>query len=145
MATVNENDLCLWWAGKVSTYGNTTLVQTHTVLVNSKVFLTYDVGWKCLFMYLVWHIQKVTHSIKNLLLGKNPKISLKVEIFGVICYFWVYMMHQSCHYDSATTACFGKISFSSYNWKCSWPIRLQDFLSFNITKTIWVKNFSFCI
>ena len=29
-------------------------------------------------------------------------------------YFMVYMVHHSCLYDSAKTACFGKISFSSY-------------------------------
>ena len=34
---------CTWW--------NTTLVQTHAVLVNSKVFLKYDVSWNCLLVY----------------------------------------------------------------------------------------------
>ena len=27
------------------------LVQTHTVLVNSKAFLKYDVSWNCLLVY----------------------------------------------------------------------------------------------
>ena len=61
-----------------------------------------------------------------------------------MCYFPVYMMqHHSCLYDSAKTTCFGKISFSSYIRKCSQPIRLQDFLSFNIAKTIWGIKFIF--
>ena len=27
----------------------------------------------------------------------------------VMCYFWVYMSHHNCLYDTAKTACFGKI------------------------------------
>ena len=87
--------------------------------------------------------KKVIQPGKYLIFGKKPEISLKVGLFGVgkkfvslMCYFWVYMMHHSCLYDSAKTVCFGKISFSSYIRKCSRPIRLQDFLSFNITKTV---------
>ena len=87
--------------------------------------------------------KKVIQPGKNIILGKKPKISLKVGLFGVgkkcfrlMCYFWVYMMHHSCLYDSVKTACFGKISFSSNVRKCSRQIRLQDFLSFNITKAI---------
>ena len=87
--------------------------------------------------------KKVIHPGKNLILEKKPVISLKVGLLGVgkkfvplMCYFWVYIMHDSCLYDSARTACFGKMSFSSYKRKCSQPIRLQDFSSFNITKTI---------
>ena len=45
-------------------------------------------------------------------------------------YFLVYMMRHSCLYDSAKTACIGKISFSSYTRKCSQPNRLQNFLSY---------------
>ena len=41
---------CLWSVGKLCTCENTTLVQTHTVLVNSKVFPKYDVGWNCLLV-----------------------------------------------------------------------------------------------
>ena len=70
------------------------------------------------------------HSRQNLIFGKKPEISLKVRLFGVgkeifplVCYFWVYMMHHGCLYVSAKTACFGKTSFSSYKQKCSWPIR----------------------
>ena len=87
--------------------------------------------------------EKVIQPGKNLIFGKKPEISLKVGFFEVgkkfiplMCYFWVYMMHHSCLYDSAKTACFGKISLSSYKWKCSQLIRLQEFLNFNITKTI---------
>ena len=79
MATVNENDLCLWWAGKVSTYGNTTLVQTHTVLVNSKVFLTY-VGWKCLFMYLV----SLNAGLANLLKATWPLFLESVYLTNIV-------------------------------------------------------------
>ena len=86
---------------------------------------------------------------KNLTFGKKAEISLKVGFFGVgkkfvplMCYFWVYI-HHICFYDSAKTACFEKISFSSYIRKFSWPIRLQDFLNFNITKTIWGIKFLF--
>ena len=32
----------------------------------------------------------------------------------VMCYFWVYMIHHSCLYDSANTACFGKIFLKLY-------------------------------
>ena len=37
--------------GKLFTCGNTTLVQIHTVLANSKVFLEYVVGWDWLLVY----------------------------------------------------------------------------------------------
>ena len=80
---------------------------------------------------------------KNLIFEKKPVISLKVGLIGVskkfvplMCYFGVYMMHRSCLYDYAKTACFGKISFSSHKRNCSLPIRLQDFLSFDITEII---------
>ena len=38
------------------------------------------------------------------------------------------------------TACKRKIWFWSYRPKCSPPIRLQDVLNFNISKTIWGIN-----
>ena len=34
-----------------NTCRNTTLVQIHIVLANSKVFLEYDVGWDWLLLY----------------------------------------------------------------------------------------------
>ena len=81
--------------------------------------------------------KKVPRPGKDIILGKDPEISPKVVFFGVgkkfiplICYFWVYMMHHSWLYDSAKTACFGKISFSSYKRKRSRPIRLQNFFKF---------------
>ena len=43
------------------------------------------------------------------------------------------------------TVCLGKICFSSYRPKCSPQIRLQDFLNFNIPKTIWGIMFFFCM
>ena len=98
-----------------------------------------------------WDVKykKVIQPGKNLTFGKKAEISLKVGFFGVgkkfvplMCYFWVYI-HHICFYDSAKTACFEKISFSSYIRKFSWPIRLQDFLNFNITKTIWGIKFLF--
>ena len=48
-------------------------------------------------------------------------------------------------YDFVKTACLGKIWFSSYRPKCSRPIRLQDFLSFNILQTVWSLKFIFCM
>ena len=85
--------------------------------------------------------KKVIQSRQNLIFGKKPEISLKVRLFAVgkdiaslVCYFWVYMMHHGCLYDSAKTACFGKTSFSSYKQNSSWPIIWH--LSFNITKAI---------
>ena len=53
----------------------------------------------------------------------------------VICSFWVYMINHSCPYDSRKSHVLGKF-FSSYIRKCSRPIRLEDFLSSNITKII---------
>ena len=32
----------------------------------------------------------------------------------VMCHFLVYMIHHSCHYDSAKAACFGKIFLRLY-------------------------------
>ena len=86
--------------------------------------------------------KKVIQPGKNLIFGKKPEISWKVGLFGVgkkfipfvPFHFLVYMMHHSCLYDSAETACYGKISFLSYIRKYSQPMRLQDF---SITKTIW--------
>ena len=40
-------------------------------------------------------------------------------------------------YDSVKTACLRKIWRTSYRSNCSPPIRLQDYLSFNISKTIY--------
>ena len=58
----------------------------------------------------------LTQPGKNPILRKKPEISLKVGFFEVgrkiislNGYFWVYMMHHSCLYDSAKTACFRKI------------------------------------
>ena len=39
-------------------------------------------------------------------------------------------MHHIGLYGSAKSVCLGKIWFSSYIQKSSWPIRLQDFLKF---------------
>ena len=60
----------------------------------------------------IWFVKarKVMQSRKNVILVKKPKITLKVRLywFGkktvlLMCYFWVYMMHCSCLYDSAKT------------------------------------------
>ena len=79
--------------------------------------------------------EKARNIFKNRLFGVGEKI------VPLMCYFWVYMMHRSCCYDSSKTACFGKIPFSSYKRKSSRPIRLQDLLNSNITKTIWGIKF----
>ena len=67
---------------------------------------------------------------QTLMLWEKLEMSLKAGFFKngkklipCMCYFWVYMMHHSCLYDSAKTA-------------YPRPIRLQEFLNFNITKTI---------
>ena len=57
--------------------------------------------------------KKVTQPEKNTYIWEKPEISLEVGLFGkklipLICYFWFYMMHHSCLYYSAKTACFGK-------------------------------------
>ena len=72
----------------------------------------------------------LTQPAKNPILRKKPEVSLKVGLFEIgkkfislMCYFWVYIMHHSCLYDSAKTACFGK----SYKLNYSRPIRLQYF------------------
>ena len=113
--------------------------------IADRIFVKFDTNF--------WIVKdkKVIQPGKNLIFAKKPEVSLKVGPFGVSKNFFpfipfhfpVYMMHHSCLYDSTETACFGKISFLSYIQKCSQPIRLQDFLSFNITKTIWGINFSF--
>ena len=66
--------------------------------------------------------KKVPQPGKNIILGKDPEITSKVVFFGVgrkfiplVCYFRVYVMHHSCLYDSAKTACFAKMSFSRLN------------------------------
>ena len=38
-----------------------------------------------------------------------------------------------------------KFLFFNYGPKCSQPIRLQDFLYFNISKSIWRMKFIFCM
>ena len=87
--------------------------------------------------------KKVMQSRKNLILWEKARTIFKSRFFGVrkkivplICCFWVYIMHHSCLCDSAKTGCFEKISFSCYKQKCSRPIRVQDFLNFNVAKTI---------
>ena len=82
----------------------------------------------------VWFLKgkKVTQPGENLIFVKKPEISLKVEPFGVAkkfipfvpFHFPVYMMHDSCLYDSAETACFGKISLLIYVRKCSQPFEV---------------------
>ena len=53
--------------------------------------------------------------VKNLIFAEKPEISLKVGLFEVgkqlvplMCYFWVYIMHHSCLYDSEKNKCFRK-------------------------------------
>ena len=66
---IYENDSCLWWAGKLCTCGNTTLVQIHTVRANSKVFLKYVVSWDWLLVYPLYlnfgltNLQKSTRPL----------------------------------------------------------------------------------
>ena len=83
----------------------------------------------------VWFL-KVRQSRKNIIFGEKNRNIFKSRLFGfgkkivpLMCYFWVCMMHRSCLYDSAKTACFGKTFFSSYKRKSSRLIRLQDFLN----------------
>ena len=72
------------------------------------------------------------------LVGETPTVrkTLRCAIFG---FTWstivVFMILQKPHV-------LGK-SFSSYIQKCSQPITLQDFLSFNVTKAIWGIKFIF--
>ena len=75
------------------------------------------------FLINFWFLEdkKMIQSRKDLVLGQKTRNIFKSRLFGVgkkivplMCYFWVYMMHHSCLYDSAKTVCFGKISFSSY-------------------------------
>ena len=75
------------------------------------------------FLINFWFLEdkKMIQSRKDLVLEQKTKNIFKSRLFGVgkkivplMCYFWVYMMHHSCLYDSAKTVCFGKISFSSY-------------------------------
>ena len=72
------------------------------------------------------------------LVGETPTVrkTLWCAIFG---FTWstivVFMILQILHV-------LGK-SFSSYIQKCSQPITLQDFLSFNVTKAIWGIKFIF--
>ena len=94
--------------------------------------------------------KKVIQPVKNLFRGKKAEIFLKVRLFGVgkkfvqsMCYFWIYMMHHSCFYDSVKTACCRKNSFSSYIRKCYQQIKLQDFLSFNISRNYLRYKVSF--
>ena len=93
----------------------------------------------------IWFLQakNVPQPGKNIILGTDTQTLSKEVYFGVgkkfislLCYIWLYMMHHSCLHDSAKTASFRKIYFSSYKLKCSWAIILQNFLNFNISKTI---------
>ena len=79
------------------------------------------------FHVKLWFLKdkKVRQPGKKLILGKKPETLLKVllelekKFISLMCYFWVYMMHHSCLYDSSKAACFVKISFTSYRRKCS--------------------------
>ena len=44
--------------------------------------------------------------------GRNPIRSSREN--PMMCYFCVYMIHHSCLYDSAKTACLGKIFLTFY-------------------------------
>ena len=55
------------------------------------------------------------------------------------------MMSHNWLYDFMKTVCLVKIWFSSYWPKWSPPIRLQEFLNVNISKTIWGIIFISCI
>ena len=46
------------------------------------------------------------------------------------------MMLHKWPYDFVKTVCLGKIWFSGYRLKYCPPIRFQDFLKFNISKSI---------
>ena len=72
---------------------------------------------------------------KNFILGeipKIPKIPATQSFFGfcqnfnlVMSFFTLKMVHNSVLYDSAKTACTGKIYIFRYGLKCSQPIRFQ--------------------
>ena len=98
----------------------------------------------------------LTQPAKNPILRKKPEVSLKVGFFEIgkkfislMCYFWVYIMHHSCLYDSAKTTCFGK----SYKLNYSRPIRLQyfwyhkNFLSYRVPflNVSWKSQFDHAI
>ena len=119
-------------------------------LLNQKHFFskTSDrVYMKCHTNFWFLRDKKVMQPGINLILRKKSEISLKVEIFGVgkkiVSFVPFHFPVCSCLYDSAETACFREISFLSYIRKCSESIRLEDFLSFTLTKTIWSVKFLF--
>ena len=95
--------------------------------------------------------KKMPQPGKNIIWWKILKYHQKYcflelqKTHSLMCYFWVYMIHHICLYESAKTACFGKIPFPSYKQKCSRPMRLQKFLNFNISKTTWGRKCVFCM
>ena len=114
-----------------------TLSASQSVCYNHFFSKTARIFVKLYIKFWFLKDKKVTQPGKNLVLGKKPEISIKLGFFGfgymfipLIGYFWVCMIHHTCLYDSAKTACFGKISFSSYEQKCSRSIRLQFFFQF---------------
>ena len=73
-------NLCLFWADKQCTCGSTTLVQAHTDLVNSKVFLKCNVNWNCLLVYSL----SLTHTRTNLQKAAGPLFCETVYLTNII-------------------------------------------------------------
>ena len=98
-------------------YESTTASQSGSQSkIPDKIFIKLPMKFWCL------KDKKVSQPEKNIILEKDPEISSKVVFFGVcrkfiplMCYFQVYVMHHSCLYDSAKSACFAKMSFSRLN------------------------------
>ena len=86
-------------------------------------------SWNFIQIFGFFRTKKWYSQEKILFLGKSLKYPQKDAFwswqknFPLMCSFLVYVMHHTCVHDSAKTAYFGKISFSSYIRKCSQPIR----------------------
>ena len=129
---------------KVSLSASQSVNQNHFSKTADSVFMKFHTN------FWFFKDKKVIQPGKKLFWGERTWHILKSrakrvgkKIVPLMCYFMIYMMDHSCLYDSARAACFGKISFSGYIRKFHQTIRLQKFLSFNITETIWGIKFFF--
>ena len=93
-------------------------------------------------------LTQLNFSEKFLFWGNSPKIPPKQGFFAFakkkkksinMSFFTLKMVHNSVLYDSAKTACLGKIWFFSYGLKRSQPIRLQHSLIISIYIYIFIR------
>ena len=92
---------------------------------------------KCLLVYIssIWF-----RGIQKKLIQKNS--SWRLDTVQICLWIWFFLCNFSGLQSPDTPYCILHISYSS---KTSRPIRIQDFLNYNISQMNWGLKVDFCV